>query len=152
MLCQFDFYDSLGCFWPWNVEYHWPFNVRKQLVGARCGRYETSILVLDSCLVQRYYLKTWNQGDMKLRRIGRDRLNFMSPLFHEALVVVQKQEIRLVDWPRSAVMNSQSRWNMLLCIFNTLRFGEILKWSGIYQERAVFRAIGYVNDCGRRES
>ena len=58
--------------------------------------------------------ETWNQGDMKLRRIGRDRLNFMphfvwkqksaliscrlnfmSPCFHVALIscfkVVQKK-------------------------------------------------------------
>ena len=32
------------------------------------------------------YLKTWNQGDMKLRRIGRDRLNFLSPWFSVALI------------------------------------------------------------------
>ena len=32
------------------------------------------------------YLKTWNQGDMKLRRIGRDRLNFLSPCFSVALI------------------------------------------------------------------
>ena len=33
-----------------------------------------------------FYLKTWNQGNMKLRRIGRDRLNFLSPCFSVALI------------------------------------------------------------------
>ena len=36
------------------------------------------------------YLKTWNQGDMKLRWIGRDRLNFM-PYF------VRKQKSALIS-------------------------------------------------------
>ena len=35
---------------------------------------------------KREYLKTWNQGEMKLRRIGRDRLNFLSPCFSVALI------------------------------------------------------------------